>query len=135
MSYPISRLDGIDDDTAKALKAAGIRTSEKLLEAAKDTKGRKVLAESTGLSEKMLLRWANAADRMRIKGMGREYAELMSEAGVKTIRDLKHRNAERLAAAMAEANRKRRRVKTPPSAKAVGRWVEQAKKLPLKISY
>ena len=135
MSYPISKLDGIDGETAKALKSAGIRTSAKLLEAAKDTKGRKALAEKTGFNEKLLLKWANAADRLRIKGLGREFSELMLEAGVKTVRDLKHRNAARLARAMADANRKRRRVKVPPSEKSVTRWVEQAKKLPLKISY
>ena len=71
MSYPISRLDGIDADTAKALKTAGIRTTEKLLEAAKDTKGRKALAARTGLSEKRLLKWANSADRITSAVRGR----------------------------------------------------------------
>lgn len=135
MSYPITAIDGIDEEEAKALKSAGVRTSEKLLDAAKDLKGRKALAAKTGLDEKLLLKWANMADRMRIKGMGKEYAELMREAGVKTVRDLKHRNVERLARAMAAANKQRKLVKVPPSAKTVGRWVDQAKRLPIKISY
>jgi predicted RecB family nuclease len=135
MSYPITTIDGIDEEEAGALKAAGIRTSEKLLEAAKDLKGRKALAAKTGLDEKLLLKWANMADRMRIKGMGKEYAELMREAGVKTVRDLKHRNVERLARAMADANKQRQLVKVPPSVKTIERWVDQAKRLPIKISY
>jgi hypothetical protein len=51
------------------------------------------------------------------------------------VRDLKHRNADRLAGAMAAANKQRKLVKVPPSAKTVERWVDQAKRLPIKISY
>ena len=36
---------------------------------------------------------------------------------------------------MAEANAKRKLVRLMPSEKAVVRWIEHAKKLPLKISY
>ena len=41
MSYPITAIEDIDADEAEALKAVGIRTTEKLLEAAKSPKGRK----------------------------------------------------------------------------------------------
>ena len=135
MSYPIRDLDGIDDVIAARLKAAGIRTTGALLEAAKDAKGRKGLAERTGLDEKFLLRCANMADRLRIKGLGKDYAELVRAAGVDTVRELKHRNAKRLAAAIAAANEKRKLVKFPPSEKAVSRWIEYAKTLDIKISY
>lgn len=135
MSYPLTDLDGVDEDAARLLKGAGIRTSGKLLEAAKDAKGRRALAQRTGLDEKLLLRWANMADRMRIKGLGADYAALLREAGVDTVRELKHRNAARLARAMAEANAQRPRVRILPSAKAVTRWIEQAKSLPPKITY
>ena len=36
--YPITAIDGISADVAKSLKAVGIRTSTKLLEAAKNSK-------------------------------------------------------------------------------------------------
>ena len=66
MSYPIADIEDIDADEAKALKSIGIRTTEKLLEAAKSPKGRKVLAARTELDEKRLLRWANIADKLRM---------------------------------------------------------------------
>ena len=135
MSYPVTEITGIDDDAVKGLKSAGIRTTAGLLEAAKDPKGRKALAAKTGFSEGRLLEWANVADRMRIKGIGGEYAELLTRAGVKTVRDLKHRNGTKLARAIKDANQSRKRVKLPPSEKAVTKWIEQAKKLPLKIKY
>ena len=78
MSYPVTDIEDIDADEAEALKCAGIRTTEKLLEAAKSPKGRKLLAGKTSLDEKRLLRWANIADKLRIKGMGKEYAGLLA---------------------------------------------------------
>jgi|ERR1700730_8076704 predicted RecB family nuclease len=142
MSYPITDLDGVEGDVAEQLKSMGIRTTEKLLEHAKDPKGRKDLSDRLNkvlpgvkLDEKLILRWANMADRMRIKGMGKEYAALLRVVGVETIRELTYRNPDRLAKAMAEANSNRKLVRVLPSEKAIVRWIENAKKLPLKISY
>jgi hypothetical protein len=94
-----------------------------------------MLAMKTGFDEKRLLCWANVADRMRIKGIRKEYAELLQAAGVDTVKDLKYRNPANLANAMAEANKKRKMVRLLPSEKVVGNWIENAKKLQLKISY
>ena len=69
MSYPITDIDGIDGDVVVVLKSVGIRSTDRLLEAARTVKGRKALAEKTGFDEKKLLCWANVADRMRIKGV------------------------------------------------------------------
>jgi len=135
MTYPITDLNGIDEDAIASLKSVGIRTTEKLLEAAKSPKGRKDLAAKIDIGEKQLLCWANMADRMRVKGLGKDYAELMQLAGVDTVKELKYRNPEKLAKAMAAANAKRKLVRLLPSDKAVTRWIEQAKKLPLKITY
>jgi len=135
MSYSISAIEDIEADDAKALKLVGIRTTEKLLEAAKSPKGRKFLAAKTDLDEKRLLRWANIADKLRIKGMGKEYAGLLCEVGVETVKELRYRNPARLAKAMAEANKKRKLVRFLPSEKLVTRWVEHAKRLPQKITY
>ena len=135
MSYPITDIEGIDGETATTLKSVGIRTTERLLEQASTVKGRKALAAKTGFDERLLLCWANVADRMRIKGISKEYAELLQAAGVDTVKELKYRNPGNLAKAMADANRKRKMVRLLPSEKRIGRWIENAKKLPLKITY
>jgi predicted RecB family nuclease len=135
MTYPIATIEEIDVDEATALKSAGIRTTEKLLEAAKSPKGRKLLAVKVKLDEKTLLRWANIADKLRIKGMGKEYAGLLREVGVHTVKELRYRNPAKLARSMAEANKKRKLVRFLPSEKLVTRWVEHARKLPQKITY
>jgi len=135
MSYPITDIEGIDGEVATVLKSVGIRSTDRLLEAARTVKGRKVLATKTGFNEKQLLCWANVADRMRIKGVRKEYAELLQAAGVDTVKELKYRNPINLAQAMADANLKRKLVRLLPSEKMVKRWIENAKLLPLKITY
>ena len=82
-----------------------------------------------------MLDWVTAADRMRVKGVGWEYAELLRAAGVKTVNELKFRNPQKLVDQMAEANTKRKLVRLLPSVKMVKRWIESAKKLPPVIRY
>jgi hypothetical protein len=98
-------------------------------------RGRKTLATKTGLSEKQLLQWANMADCMRIRGVSREYADLLRASGVDTVKELKYRNPANLAQAMVAANKARKLVRLLPSEKVVGRWINHAKSLPLKITY
>jgi predicted flap endonuclease-1-like 5' DNA nuclease len=135
MSYPITDIGGIDGDVAASLKSAGIRSTAKLLDEAGTVKGRRSLAEKTGLPEKQLLCWANMADRMRIKGISKEYAELLQAAGVNTVKELRYRSPANLAKAMADANKRRKMVRLLPSEKVVCRWIEHAQKLDLKIKY
>jgi predicted flap endonuclease-1-like 5' DNA nuclease len=135
MPFSISELDGLGPGFAIKMRKAGIRTTEKLLETAKTLKGRQMLAEKTEIDQKQLLCVANLIDRMRIKGVGQDYAELLEAAGVKTLRELRYRNPARLAEAMAKANLERKLVRVLPSQHTVGRWIDQAKKLPVKISY
>jgi len=85
VSYPISAIAGIGPATSARLKAIGIRTTAKLLEAAKSAKARKDLAQKLDVDEHAVLRWANLADRMRIKGVREPYAQLLQDAGVDTV--------------------------------------------------
>ncbi|TMJ02735.1 MAG: DUF4332 domain-containing protein [Alphaproteobacteria bacterium] len=135
MSYPIRSIAGIGPAMAARLKTLGIRTTEKLLEASQTAKDRKILAEKLDASEQTVLRWANLADRMRIKGVREPYAELLKDAGVDTVRELKYRNPGRLAEAMAAANARRKRVELLPTAKRVEHWIAEARNLEPKIRY
>jgi hypothetical protein len=135
MSYPITDIEGIDGETAAVLKSVGIRSTASLLERARTVKGRKLLAAKTGFDEKSLLCWANVADRMRVRGINREYSQLLHAAGVDTVKELKYRNPSNLAKAMADVNKKNKLVRFLPSEKLVARWIDHAKKLPLKITY
>ena len=135
MSYPVSVVDGISPGVAKKLLAAKIRTTGKLLQAACSPNGRKQLAERTGLDQATILRCANMADRMRIKGVGRESAELLEVAGVDTVRELRYRNPANLASRMKSAMTNAKLARQLPSEKVLARWIDVAKRLTLEIRY
>jgi hypothetical protein len=135
MTYPLSEIDGLPSFAASKLKSLGIRTTDRLLEAARTVKGRKALAAKTGISEQLLLEWANFSDYMRIPGMGRAKVGLVRAAGVPTIRELALRNPARLAQNMKEVNVRRKIVRIMPSEKSVEQLIAKARKLQPKITY
>ncbi len=134
-SYSIAVMRAIGPFYAGKLKATGIRTSAKLLERARTPKGRKQLAEKSGIPPEYILRWANMADLMRVPGVAEDYSELLAAAGVDTLKELKRRNAANLVARMAEANERKKLVYLLPSEKRTARWIEEAKLLEPMISY
>jgi predicted flap endonuclease-1-like 5' DNA nuclease len=129
MGYKITEIEGIGPAKAEMLAKANISTTDQLLELCCDAKGRKSASETTGCSESQLLKWANMADLMRISGVGEEFSELLEAAGVDTVKELRNRNAENLAAKMAEVNAEKKLTRSVPAAKTVAKWVEQAKEL------
>ncbi|WP_320142841.1 DUF4332 domain-containing protein [uncultured Cohaesibacter sp.] len=134
-SYSIAKIEGIGPAYAEKLKAVGITTTKAYLEKAKDAAGRKALEEETGIDHARILKWANMADLMRIKGVGEEYSELLEAAGVDTVKELRNRNAANLAAAMKEANAKKKLVRQVPALGNVETWVAEAKELPPMMTY
>ena len=129
MAYKIEEIEGIGPAYGEKLAGAGIETTDDFLKLCCDKAGRAKTAEQTGLSETLLLKWANMADLMRISGVGGEYAELLEGAGVDTVKELRNRNAENLAATMSEVNEEKKLTRNVPSAGQVEKWVEQAKSL------
>jgi len=134
-SAGVEEIQGIGPTYAKKLKDEGIKTTADLLEAGSTTKGRKELAEKTGIAERLILEWVNKADLFRIKGIGEEYSDLLEEAGVDTVVELSRRNPENLHATIVGINEAKKLVRRTPTLSAVKDWVEQAKTLPRKVEY
>ena len=135
MAKRIEDIEGIGPKTGAALREHGISSVDKLLQAGCDKKGRARLAEQTELSEARILKCVNMADLFRVKGVASQYAELLEGAGVDTVKELKHRNAENLAAKMEEVNASKKLVRKVPSVKVIASWIDQAKELPPMISH
>ncbi len=131
----LSDIEGIGETYASKLEAAGISTQENLLEICCEKKGRKDIAEKSGVSEKLILNWVNRADLARIKGVSTQYADLLECAGVDTVPELAQRNAENLTAKMAEVNEEKNLVRKIPTESQVQDWVAQAKELPRVITH
>ena len=131
----VSIIEGVGDVYEAKLNAVGIRTREGLLKACVTKKDRQELAEKSGISENLILRWANHADLARIKGISGQYSELLEAAGVDTVPELALRNPENLFAKMQEVNATKNLVRKLPGLSQVASWVEQAKQLPRVLQY
>ena len=131
----IDTIEGIGPALSEKFAAAGITTCEGLLEAGASKKGRAEISGKAGVSESQVLKFVNAADLMRIKGVGGEYAELLECAGVDTVAELGQRNAANLTAKMADVNEEKKLVRVVPSESQVTKWVDQAKGLPKVVTH
>lgn len=127
MTYNIKEVEGIGPAYGEKLAVAKIKSTGDFLKLCADKKGRKVTAETTGISEKLLLKWANLSDLMRISGIGPQYSELLEAAGVDTVKELRNRKAENLAAKMAEISAAKNITQASPAASVVQRWIDAAK--------
>ncbi len=131
----LENVEGIGEAYGAKLREAGIRSIPALLKKGSTPRGRQKIAEDSGLSPKRILTWINHADLKRIKGVERQYAELLEAAGVDTVVELAQRNPTNLHQKMFETNEEKRLVRRPPSLSMVERWIEQAKTLPRVIHY
>lgn len=137
MAYGIEEIEGIGPAYGAKLKAAGITTTEQLLEKCASKKGRKEVAEETGIAESLILTWTNHADLFRINGVAGQFAELLEAAGVDTVKEFQHRNAENLHAKMIEVNEAggKRIAGRIPSVAELQKMIDQAKELPPTMTY
>ena len=135
MDYKIIDIEGIGDVYAQKLIAAGINKVSELLEKCAAPKGRKALAEETGISEKLILRWTNHADLFRINGVGPQFAELLEAAGVDTVKEFRHRVAENLQPKLEETNAAKNICNRVPAVSEIQKMIEQAKELEPKMTY
>jgi len=135
MDYKIVDIEGVGDVYAEKLVAAGINKVSELLDKCAAPKGRKELAEATGISEKLILRWTNHADLFRINGVGPQFAELLEAAGVDTVKEFRHRVAENLQPKLAELNEARHICGRVPAVVEVQKMIDQAKELEPRVSY
>lgn len=134
-NYKIEEIEGIGPATGEKFRNAGITNTSELLANSKTKAQRQKLADTTGVSEKELLRFANMADLFRINGVAQEFAELLEEAGVDTVSELAQRNAENLSVKMEEVNEAKKLTRRTPSLKEVEKWIAEAKSLPRELEY
>ena len=135
MAYKIIDIEGIGDVYAAKLNEAAVKTTDDLLEKCATRSGRRKVAEETGISEKLILKWTNHADLFRIKGVAGQFAELLEAAGVDTIKEFRHRVPANLYAKMEEVNAEKNLCNRIPSVKEIEKMVTQAKEMEPKVEY
>lgn len=135
MNYKIETIEGIGKVMGDKLRANGVADTAGLLAKAATPKDRATLAAKTGISGKLILKFANRADLMRVNGVGEEYADLLEAAGVDTVPELAQRNAQNLFDALTKTNMEKKLVRQTPSLNAVKSWIAAAKDMPRVLQY
>ncbi len=131
----LTEIEGIADTTCEKLNAAGCNCVDSLLKNGSTPKGRAEIAEKSGVSPKLVLKFVNHADLFRIKGVAGQFAELLELAGVDTVPELAQRNAANLHAKLVECNEAKHTCKVVPSESQIQGFIDQAKDLPRAINY
>jgi predicted flap endonuclease-1-like 5' DNA nuclease len=131
----IIKLEGVGEVYAAKLREAGINSVEAILKKCATPQGRKDLATTTDISDKLIVEWANRADLARIKVVGTQYSDLLEATGVDTVPKLAQRNPKNLYQAMVSANETISLVRKLPTENQGADWVNQAKALPRALTY
>jgi len=135
MAYKVEQIEGVGATYAEKLNAVGIKTTEDLLAKCAKASGRKKVEEETGISHKLILKWTNHADLMRINGVAGQFAELLEAAGVDTVKEFRHRVAANLQPKMVEINEQKNLTNRVPAVSELEKMIEQAKTLDTVIEY
>ncbi len=131
----LTDIEGIGPVLGAKFAEVGVRSVEALLKRGKDPSGRAQLSQQLSMDSGRLLRFVNAADLMRLRGVGGEYAELLEAAGVDTVWELRGRNASNLAATLRKVNEEKSLVRVVPGEGKVADWVAQAKTMERGVHY
>ena len=132
----IEEVEGIGETQGAKLRAAGVATTDDLLERGAKPSGREALASATGIGGQLILEWVNHVDLMRLDGVGSEYADLLEAAGVDSPAELAQRNAANLARTFQELDAARPNVvRRVPSEDTVADWIKQAKSLGMTVEH
>lgn len=131
----LTDIEGIGACYAEKLRAIGVTSQENLLLMGATRSGRAALAEESGISAKLLLKWVNHTDLARVQGICCEYAELLQRAGVENLPELAWRKHGNLHNRIACANEDHKLVEVLPSAGEVEQWVTEARVLDRRVQY
>lgn len=135
MAYKIELISGLTEEIAYTLNMEGVKYTHHLLDRVRTPSQRRFLANHLGVDEKLVLRWANHSDLIRIHGIGPQYAEFFEAAGVDTVRELAHRVPENLLAKLEEVNAANPMTKRVPALKEIKRYVQEAQQLEPMLEY
>jgi len=125
----VKTIEGIGSLRGRLLNRMGIRTVDDLLRVGATREGRQRIARRLAVSYTMVLSWVHRGDLLRVRGVGKQYSELLESAGVSSVADLSIRNARVLWQTLRGVNGRKRLVRRVPPRKTIEKWVYNAKKL------
>ncbi|MCB1187355.1 DUF4332 domain-containing protein [bacterium] len=131
----LTEIEQIGSSYVDRLEDAGVETVEALLAACRTAAGRIELGRRTGISENLLLGWAQRAELETIDNLSEEFADLIEAAGVGGLQQLAEFDEAELLELLERSNERSQIVIELPDPYQVSDWISQAKSLPRLIEY
>ncbi len=128
MPETIANIKGLTAEVQKKLESQGIMTTDDLLTHTATPSTRASLAKTIAVNPSDLTEWINRADLMRLKGVGKEMANLLEEAGVDSTKELQHRRADNLYERLHALNDEKHITHHAPSLQQVQEWIDESAK-------
>jgi predicted flap endonuclease-1-like 5' DNA nuclease len=129
LDQDIETIEGIGPTYGNKLRNSDVKVVGDLLREGSTRFGRRILARKVDVAPGTLLKWVHRADFFRIRGIGKQYSELLESAGVNTVTELSRRDPYTLHINLRATNRKKHVVRRIPPSTTVRGWVESAKNL------
>ena len=131
----IETIEGIGPTYGSRLRNSGVNVVGDLLILGSTRRGRLDLSDKIGVAPTTIFKWVNRADFFRIRGVGKQYSDLLESTGVNTVLDLSRRNPKKLYENLRETNREKNLVRRTPPLKMIEGWIQSAKKLKRMVKY
>jgi len=127
---PLDKVEHITNDVAKKIIKLGYDNTDKFIKKAMQPEDRARIADESGVDLEEVTEIAYISDLNRIKGIGREYADLLVKGlRLLTVPQLARENAKDLLSKITKLNEKEKRVRSLPKLEDVKGWIKQAKGL------
>jgi predicted flap endonuclease-1-like 5' DNA nuclease len=121
-------IEGIGPKYAKSLKKANIVKLEDLMTL---TKAKiKEVAVKTKISAKMIDKWQEHANLMRIDGIGPEYSDALNQIGIDSVKEFAKRTPQSVLDKIVALDKSKPNViRKIPKLEDIKDWIAQAKKM------
>ena len=129
LEQDIELIEGIGPIYGHRLRGNGVICVGDLLQKGATPIGRRELANRVGVSTNIIQKWVNQADFFRLRGVGTQYADLITSTGVETVIDLSTRSSKDLYQQLRAINLNKNLVRRTPPYRTLQRWIHQAKRL------
>jgi predicted flap endonuclease-1-like 5' DNA nuclease len=129
LEQDIELIEGIGPIYGHRLRGNGVVSVGDLLQKGATPIGRRELANRVEVSTNIIQKWVNQADFFRLRGVGTQYADLITSTGVETVIDLSTRSSKDLYQQLRTINLNKNLVRRTPPYRTLQRWIHQAKRL------
>lgn len=129
MTNLIKTLPFIGRKYKKLLRKAKITTTEEILRLGVCRTSRLNLSNRLGISERLISKWVNQTDLLRVKGIGKKHLKLLNKIGVDNLNKLSKQDPDSILQKINSLDPEDlKKIKRKPSKKITKKWIEESRK-------